>query len=36
MSILELASELGRAIGQDERMIRMAKAKDAYESSEII
>jgi cell fate (sporulation/competence/biofilm development) regulator YlbF (YheA/YmcA/DUF963 family) len=36
MSIFELASELGRAIGQDERMIRMTKAKEAYESSEKI
>ena len=36
MSIFELAAELGKAIGQDERMIRMAKAKEAYESSEKI
>ena len=36
MSIFELASELGKAIGQDERMIRMEKAKEAYESSEKI
>ena len=36
MSIFELASELGKAIGQDERMIRMTKAKEAYESSEKI
>ena len=36
MSIFELAAELGKAIGQDERMIRMTKAKEAYESSEKI
>ena len=36
MSIFELAAELGKSIGQDERMIRMTKAKEAYESSEKI
>lgn len=36
MSIYSLAAELGRAIKEDERMIRMAKAKEAYESSEKI
>lgn len=36
MSIFEIAAELGKAIGQDERMIRMEKAKEAYESSEKI
>ena len=36
MSIYSLAAELGRAIKEDERMVRMAKAKEAYESSEKI
>jgi len=36
MSIIALAAELGKAIGQDERMIRMEKAREAYESSEKI
>ncbi len=36
MSIFALAAELGRAISQDERMIRMEKAKAAYDSSEKI
>ncbi len=36
MGIFELASALGKAISQDERMIRMEKAKEAYESSEKI
>ncbi len=35
-NIYSLASELGKAISQDERMIRMEKAKEAYESSEKI
>ncbi len=35
-NIFALASELGKAISQDERMIRMEKAKEAYESSEKI
>ena len=34
MSIYSLAAELGKAIKEDERMIRMEKAKEAYESSE--
>lgn len=33
LSILELASKLGDAIANDERMVRMEKAKKAYESS---
>ena len=36
MSIYALAAELGKAIKEDERMIRMEKAKEAYESSEKI
>ena len=32
MSIYELASQLGQMIREDERMIRMEKAKEAYES----
>ena len=36
MSIYALASELGKAIKADERMIRMEAAKEAYESSEKI
>lgn len=36
MSIFELASQLGQAIKADERMIRMEKAKEAYDSSEKI
>lgn len=32
MSIVSLAAELGKAIKEDERMIRMEKAKKAYES----
>ena len=36
MTIFELASELGRAISQDERMIRMENAKKAYDQSEKI
>lgn len=36
MSIYSLAAELGKAIKEDERMIRMEKAKEAYESSEKI
>ncbi len=36
MSIYSLAAELGKAIKADERMIRMEKAKEAYESSEKI
>lgn len=36
MSIIALAAELGKAISQDERMIRMEKAREAYESSEKI
>ncbi len=36
MSIFEIATELGKAIKADERMIRMEKAKEAYESSEKI
>ena len=36
MTIFELASELGKAISADERMIRMENAKKAYESSEKI
>ncbi len=35
-NIYSIASELGKAISQDERMIRMVKAKEAYESSEKI
>ncbi len=36
MTIFELASELGKAISQDERMIRMENAKKAYDNSEKI
>ena len=36
MSIYALAAQLGQAIKEDERMIRMEKAKEAYESSEKI
>ncbi len=36
MSIYSLAAELGKAIKADERMIRMEKAKEAYESNERI
>ncbi len=36
MSIYELAAKLGQAIKEDERMIRMEKAKAAYDSSEKI
>ncbi len=36
MSIYALAAELGKAIKADERMIRMEKAKEAYEKSEKI
>lgn len=36
MTIFELATELGKAIKADERMIRMEKAKEAYESSDKI
>ncbi len=35
-NIFTLASELGKAIKDDERMIRMEKAKEAYDSSESI
>ena len=36
MTIFEMASALGQKIKEDERMIRMIKAKEAYESSEKI
>ena len=36
MSIYSLAAQLGQAIKEDERMIRMEKAKAAYDSSEKI
>ena len=36
MSIYSLAAELGKAIREDERMIRMEKAKEAYEADETI
>ena len=36
MSIYALAAQLGQAIKEDERMIRMEKAKAAYESSDKI
>jgi cell fate (sporulation/competence/biofilm development) regulator YmcA (YheA/YmcA/DUF963 family) len=36
MSIYSLAAELGKAIKEDARMIRMEKAKEAYEGSEKI
>lgn len=36
MSIYSLAAELGKAIKEDERMIRMEKAKTAYEADETI
>lgn len=36
MSIYGLAASLGKAIKADERMIRMEKAKEAYEKSEKI
>ncbi len=36
MTIFELASELGKTIKEDERMIRMTKAKEAYESNDKI
>lgn len=36
MSIYSLAAELGKTIKEDERMIRMEKAKEAYEGSEKI
>ena len=36
MTIFELATELGKTIREDERMIRMEKAKASYESSEKI
>lgn len=36
MSIYELAAELGKAIKEDDRMVRMEKAKVAYEGSEQI
>jgi len=36
MSIYSLAAQLGQAIKEDERMIRMEKAKAAYDSSERI
>ncbi len=35
-NIYALAAELGKAISEDERMIRMKKAKEAYETSEKI
>lgn len=36
MSIYELAAELGKAIREDDRMVRMERAKAAYEGSEQI
>ena len=36
MTIFELASELGKTIKKDDRITRMNKAKEAYESSEKI
>lgn len=36
MSIYSLAAELGKAIKEDERMIRMEKAKETYDNSEKI
>ena len=36
MTIFELASELGRTIKADERMVRMEQAKEAYDKSEKI
>ena len=36
MSIYALAAQLGQAIKEDERMIRMEKAKAVYESSDKI
>ena len=36
MSIYSLAAELGKAIKADDRMIRMEKAKEAYDKSEKI
>ena len=36
MSIYSLAAQLGQAIKEDERMIRMEKAKAAYDSSDKI
>ncbi|MBR3879790.1 MAG: YlbF family regulator [Clostridia bacterium] len=36
MTIFELASELGKTISKDERMIRMENAKKAYDQSEKI
>ncbi|MBE6548588.1 MAG: YlbF family regulator [Ruminococcaceae bacterium] len=36
MSIYSLAAELGKAIKEDERMIRMEKAKAAYEADDEI
>ena len=36
MSIYSLAAELGKAIKEDERMIRMEKAKEAYEADDTI
>ena len=32
MEIFELAAQLGKTLKQDERLIRMAKAKEAYEN----
>jgi cell fate (sporulation/competence/biofilm development) regulator YmcA (YheA/YmcA/DUF963 family) len=36
MNIYSLAAELGKEIKEDDRMIRMEKAKEAYEGSEKI
>jgi cell fate (sporulation/competence/biofilm development) regulator YmcA (YheA/YmcA/DUF963 family) len=32
MEIFELAAQLGKTLKQDERLVRMAKAKEAYET----
>lgn len=32
MEIFELAAQLGKTLKQDERLVRMAKAKEAYEN----
>ncbi len=32
MEIFELASQLGKVLKEDERLVRMAKAKEAYEN----
>ena len=36
MTVFELAAELGKALKEDEKLVRLAEAKKAYEGDNVI